>query len=728
MILERGSKNRGIIYFFYDRQGIADRYVSYMLQKLKECSRDIFVVVNGTLEAESRERLLKYASHVWERENKGLDVAAYKYALEKIGWENLGIYDELVLMNHTIMGPVFPLMEMFDSMGARDLDFWGTNIFYKVGFDPYGIIECGYIREHLQSHFIVARRSLLESKDYREYWESLPKITNYKESVAYHETYFTHHFSELGYQWQAYAHWDGLEEYSEYPMLKMPVELMKKTRCPFFKRRSFMHDNPNDFLCSTFGEPTAKLLDFLREETDYDVDMIWENILRCDNQADLKTCANLNYVLSSTEGTDMSRVVKQKGVALIYHFYYEDCLADCLHYAASMPPEADIYITVGNEPKKAMVEKAFQDFPNRVTVILVENRGRDVSALLIGAKEVVGKYEYICFAHDKKVTQLRPMTQGAGWSYKCFESVLKNRTFVNNVIRTFEENPRLGMLSPAPPNHGGYYSLLGGEWTANFDNVKKLADKLGLGVSIRKDKEPIAPIGTIFWFRTKALHLLFEANWEYSDFPEEPSQNDGTLSHAIERLYPFAVQEAGYYPAWIFSDSVAAQEITNLTYMLRRLNLVIYENHLGGAFYHDVYTNLKNKFETKKDSLRPKLYLDYGEGYNEANTMEVPNWDEEELRAEFIWPSKKGTPVSVRLDPNELGGFALSNIELLYIYSSEKRRRIPKQNWITNGIVQDDEIMFAEMDPWIDIKGPQGRQKPIGLAVYAKVKFTGDVV
>ena len=116
----------------------------------------------------------------------------------------------------------------------------------------------------------------------------------------------------------------------------------------------------------------------------------------------------------------MSRVVKQKGVALIYHFYYEDCLADCLHYAASMPPEADIYITVGNEPKKAMVEKAFQDFPNRVTVILVENRGRDVSALLIGAKEVVGKYEYICFAHDKKVTQLRPMTQGAGWSYKCF--------------------------------------------------------------------------------------------------------------------------------------------------------------------------------------------------------------------------------------------------------------------------------------------------------------------
>ncbi|MGO5165168.1 MULTISPECIES: rhamnan synthesis F family protein [unclassified Candidatus Paralachnospira] len=726
MKLKKGSTNRGIVYFFYDRQGVVDRYVIYMLEHLKQCCKDLFFVVNGTLTDDSREKVAKVADKVWERENKGLDVAAYKYALEHIGWENLGNYDELVLMNHTIMGPVYPLMEMFDSMGSRDLDFWGTNIFYKVGFDPYGIIECGYIRDHLQSHFIVARQSLLKSKDYREYWETLPPITNYKESVAYHETYFTHHFAELGYKWEAYAHWDGLEQYSEYPLLKMPTELLKRTHCPFFKRRSFMHDNQNDYICSTFGEPTAKLIEFLKTETDYDTDMIWENVLRCDNQADIKQCANLNYVLSSVQSEDMGEVVKKKGAALIYHFYYEDCLADCLKYAASMPPEADIYITVGSEEKKKLVEKAFASFPNKVEVILIKNRGRDVSALLIGAREVVPKYEYICFAHDKKVTQLRPMTQGAGWSYKCFESVLKNRDLVNNVIRTFEENPRLGMLSPAPPNHGGYYSLLGDEWTTNFDHVKELAEKLGFGVSIKKEKEPIAPIGTIFWFRSKALKPLFDVNWKYEDFPKEPSANDGTLSHTIERFYPYAVQEAGYYPAWVFSDNVAAQEITNLTYMLRGYNITLKEAGLNGAYYNDAYNNLRRKLEMEKKVLAPKLYLDYGKDFNEKDTIEVPNWDRENLRAEFYWPETQGVPINVRLDPNENGGFILKDLELFYIYGPEKRKRIQAQKYFTNGEGVPGGILFRGEDPWIIIREVPSKQRPVGISVYAKVDFQED--
>ncbi|MCD2492140.1 rhamnan synthesis F family protein, partial [Lacrimispora sp. NSJ-141] len=319
MKIEKGTKNRAVIYFFYDRQGVVDRYVSYMLREMKKCARDIYVVVNGTLTEAGRRAFQEFTGCVWERENEGLDVGAYKYALKKIGWEKLGEYDELVMMNHTIMGPVFALQEMFDGMGRRDLDFWGANIYYKVDFDPYGIIDCGYIREHLQSHFIVARRTLFGSEDYRRYWDDLPKITTYKESVAYHETYFTNHFAELGYKWQAYAQWDGLEEYGEYPLLKMPAELMKRTRCPFFKRRSFMHDY-DDFLHSTYGEPTVKLMKFLREETDYDVDMIWENILRCENQADIKKCMNLNYVVSSRESEDMSELFHKKKVALIYHF------------------------------------------------------------------------------------------------------------------------------------------------------------------------------------------------------------------------------------------------------------------------------------------------------------------------------------------------------------------------------------------------------------------------
>ena len=53
-----------------------------------------------------------------ERENKGLDVGAYKEALAVIGREPLGPLRQ-VLMNFTLAGPVCSLASMFAAMEAR---------------------------------------------------------------------------------------------------------------------------------------------------------------------------------------------------------------------------------------------------------------------------------------------------------------------------------------------------------------------------------------------------------------------------------------------------------------------------------------------------------------------------------------------------------------------------------------------------------------------------------
>ena len=90
MKLNRGSMNRAVIYFFYDGEGVVDRYVSYMLKDLKTCARDIYVVTNGSLTPEGRKTFLEFTDCVWERENKGLDVGAYRHALNMIGWTSSG--------------------------------------------------------------------------------------------------------------------------------------------------------------------------------------------------------------------------------------------------------------------------------------------------------------------------------------------------------------------------------------------------------------------------------------------------------------------------------------------------------------------------------------------------------------------------------------------------------------------------------------------------------------
>lgn len=68
---------------------------------------------------------------------------------------------------------------------------------------------------------------------------------------------------------------------------------------------------------------------------------------------------------------------------------------------------------------------------------------------------------------------------------------------------------------------------------------------------------PIAPFGSVFWFRVKALAPLFDHGWKHEDFPPEPLPQDGTISHAIERIYPFVAQGAGYYPAQAMSVDYA---------------------------------------------------------------------------------------------------------------------------------------------------------------------------
>lgn len=122
------------------------------------------------------------------------------------------------------------------------------------------------------------------------------------------------------------------------------------------------------------------------------------------------------------------------------HLFYEDLIGESYRYACSMPEEADVFITVGSRKMQELAEKQFADLPCRsCKVLLIPNRGRDVGSVLVAVNPEILEYDYVCFAHDKKVTQLEVESVGASWAYECFESVLKNKDYVRNIIDTFEK-------------------------------------------------------------------------------------------------------------------------------------------------------------------------------------------------------------------------------------------------------------------------------------------------
>ena len=608
ILIENKEKKRLVIFFFYDKDGVVDDYIPYMLNDLKNDISELLIVCNGELDEKGRKKFEKLTQNILVRENKGFDVWAYKAGLEWYGWEMLAEFDEIILMNFTIMGPLYPFKEMFDVMDEKDIDFWGLTIHHGAEFDPFGKIELGYLPLHLQSHFIAIRKGMIKSNDFQTYWQKRPMITSYEEAICWHEAIFTKTFEDLGYLWDVYVDTRDLLGHSYYPLFTSAVELIKNRRCPVFKRKNFFA-NYYDLFDSTNGEPSMELFKYIKDNFSYDVNMIFDNILRTQNMADIKKCLHFNYILSDNIRHNSSLVTSDKKIALVLFIYNEDLIGYCFKYACSMPITSHIYIITDCNEKKKNIETVFSVGKwSKIDIIVIENRGRDISALLIGTKDYIMNYDYVCFAHDKKLEELNFKIKGEEFLYKCYENILKNDVFVENIIDTFEKNPRIGLLVPPPPNFGEFYRIAGEtDWGGSYNDVKELSMRLGVEADFDIEKEPIAPFGNMFWFRPNSLKTLFAVNWKYEDFPKNSDIADDASMNAIERIYPFVAQHEGYYSAWLITDTFSRIEITNLYYMLRELKKAAFSIY-GANTHYGLVSTMKERFHDEYNKAGdPKL-------------------------------------------------------------------------------------------------------------------------
>lgn len=567
MSVNSGHKQRLGIYCFYDKYGHAASFIKTFLDDLMDNLDDLVVVVNGQLSDQARQLFSEYTKTIIVRENKGLDVAAYKQAILTLGWEKLESYDEVICLNDTVMGPVYPFREMFACMDRKDVDFWGITAYAGETVDKE------QIPTHLQAYWHAYRRSLVSSPAFHEYWETMPLWKDYAEVTRKHEMTFTKHFTDLGFTWASYIDWRKYQGYSSYPLLYMPMQIVRDDRCPIFKRRSFFVDY-SAYFDQTAGQPALDLYEYLRDHTDYDVDMIWDAILPSYNIDDIRKAMHLDYVLPSQAINPQTH--DRPRSAFIYHVYFMDLLEDTCHYIASLPEETDLYIT-STEDKIPQIREYMQQhgISHQATFIPVINRGRDVSALLVAACQVVlsGKYDVIGFAHDKKSSQNQENghhgTESQGFAYKLMENTLGSEAYVKNILTLFAENPRLGQVTPPPPYHALYFAhTIPHDWGANYEITKELLeDRLGIHVPLSPTKPTASAMGSCYWFRVEALKPLFEYGWKYEDFlPEGQMGEDGTISHAIERANGYICQSRGYYPAWVLSDRYARIEVDSLFY------------------------------------------------------------------------------------------------------------------------------------------------------------------
>lgn len=561
--------NRLSIAFFFDEKGIVDDYYLFLLSQVRSLSRQIVVVCNGYIDRLSEEKLSKVADAVIVRENVGFDVHAYKAALESVGYDRLADFDEILLFNHTFFGPIFPLAEMFDVMSQRTCDFWGITAHKEVIPNPFS--GEGRLPFHLNSHFIAIRRVLASSPEFQQYWESVPEIETYTDSILLHESVFTEHFRDRGYNVDTYI--DADQFASNYALFEEVDEVISR-RCPIVKRRSF------------FGDPTMadllaidlpRAISLIEHAAEYDVGLIWRNILRTSELRNLHTNAAFMSIFDDGERNSFDckkgslRSRDEFCIAVFLHVYYVDMLSELIEYCNNISRPYDLIITTDDESKKLEIDLTLSGrIAARSILIRVVDRnvGADTSALLVTCRDILlsGKYHLACRLHSKK----SPQDGGARARFfqrHMYENLIGSAGYAENIIEMFEDDPWIGMAFP-PAIHV-YYSTLGHGWFTNRTKAKEIAQSINIDVQF-DEHTPVAPYGGMFWFRPQALKKLFEHDWRWSDFTDE-RYGDGDLPHAIERLYAYVAQDAGYKVRAIASKRQAEQNYVRLEYKVQKL-------------------------------------------------------------------------------------------------------------------------------------------------------------
>ena len=91
---------------------------------------------------------------------------------------------------------------------------------------------------------------------------------------------------------------------------------------------------------------------------------------------------------------------------------------------------------------------------------------------------------------------------------------------------------------------------------------------------------------------------FYRYHWTVEDFPEEPLKGaDGTILHALERMYPMIAQEAGYCSGWIMPASEAGINYDNLYFALQKREHTL---HGTGEVHFTYVKNILKAYIKKK--------------------------------------------------------------------------------------------------------------------------------
>lgn len=243
------------------------------------------------------------------------------------------------------------------------------------------------------------------------------------------------------------------------------------------------------------------------------------------------------WLLPVIRDTDVQQPIAGKArVALHLHVFYPELLPDILVRLEKNSIRPDLMISVASAQSAEEVALQLKNYTGRILAIeVVPNRGRDIGPFLTAfGSRISRNYDFVGHLHTKKSLTIGDPSVGATWYRFMLENLLggTSSAMMDCILGYMSNRPTIGMVFPDDPFVVG--------WGANKPFASDLAERL----KIMELPEHFAfPVGTMFWARVDSLRHFWELGLVWDDYPEEPLPYDGSMLHAIERLFPLGLTE-----------------------------------------------------------------------------------------------------------------------------------------------------------------------------------------
>ena len=245
------KKDNLCIFSHYSNSGLIDDYVLFYLESLSQYADIIFVSTSDTMTIKELSKIENFTVSAIVKENYGYDFGAWKTGFD-IAETDLNNYQNLILCNDSVFGPLFDLKDMFTTLT-------------KEKYDVFSVSDNYEIHHHLQSFFIIYSKKAFQHPVFKNFYKNFKIIEDKQTLIVEKEIKFSKQLKNSGLNIGSYCQAENFNSFQNI-MHQYWKDLITDYKCPFIKRE-LLKTNP-------LGIDISNWKNVIKKETDYNSDYI----------------------------------------------------------------------------------------------------------------------------------------------------------------------------------------------------------------------------------------------------------------------------------------------------------------------------------------------------------------------------------------------------------------------------------------------------------------------